>query len=116
MGRPTLPTDRDADCSEDFWGWGGCTGDLIHRDEFICWYYIDNPMSTVEVEPECGYRDGDVLRLLLDSDAGTLTAKKNGTLLGTVVPGGLTGDLCWAAAMSEGGDSVRIKPVNPADF
>ena len=33
-------------------------------------------------EGQQGYGAGDVLRLLLDSDAGTLAVKKNGTLLG----------------------------------
>jgi hypothetical protein len=60
---------------------------------------------------------GDVLRLLLDSDAGTLTVKKNGTLLRVAVTSGLTGDLCWAvAAGSSTGDSVRIKAVDLAEF
>jgi hypothetical protein len=57
-----------------------------------------------------------VLRLLLDSDAGTLTVKKNGTLLGVAVPSGLTGDLCWAVSSNSEGDSVRIKAVDPAEF
>jgi hypothetical protein len=57
-----------------------------------------------------------VLRLLLDSDAGTLTVKKNGTLLGVAVTSGLTGDLCWAMACFGDGDSVRIKAVDPAEF
>ena len=63
-----------------------------------------------------------MLRLLLDSDAGTLTVKKNGTLLGVAVPSGLTGDLCWAVSMDdaaddyEDGTSVRITAVDPADF
>jgi hypothetical protein len=62
------------------------------------------------------YDTGDVLRLLLDSDAGTLTVKKNGTLLGVAVPSGLTGDLCWAVSSYHAGDSVRIKAVDPAEF
>ena len=45
------------------------------------------------------FGNGDVMRLLLDADAGTLTAKKNGTLLGVAVTNGLTGDLCWVVAM-----------------
>ena len=61
------------------------------------------------------YEEGDVLRLLLDSDAGTLTVKKNGTLLGVAATGGLTGDLCWAVASGDG-ESVRIKAVDPAEF
>ena len=60
---------------------------------------------------------GDVLRLLLDSDAGTLTVKKNGTLLGVAVPSGLTGDLCWAVTCRvQSGGSVRIKALDPAEF
>ena len=62
-----------------------------------------------------GYEAGDVLRLLLDSDAGTLTVKKNGVLLGVAVPEGLTGDLCWAVAVYRA-DGVRIKAVDPANF
>jgi hypothetical protein len=62
------------------------------------------------------YGTGDVLRLLLDSDAGTLTVKKNGTLLGVAVPSGLTGDLCWAVCCGDTGDSVRIKALDPAEF
>ena len=61
---------------------------------------------------------GDVLRLLLDSDAGTLTVKKNGTLLGVAVPSGLTGDLCWMVSCFRDsiGDSVRIKALDPTEF
>jgi hypothetical protein len=62
------------------------------------------------------YGTGDVLRLLLDSDAGTLTVKKNGTLLGVAVTSGLTGDLCWAVSCYGAGNSVRIKAVDPTEF
>ena len=62
-----------------------------------------------------GYRTGDVLRLLLDCDAGTLTVKKNGTLLGVAVTSGLTGDLCWAVAVHTA-ERVRIKAVDPEEF
>jgi hypothetical protein len=51
-----------------------------------------------------------VLRLLLDSDAGTLTVKKNGNLLGVMVTAGLTGDICWAVACKGWGASVRGRP------
>jgi hypothetical protein len=69
-----------------------------------------------------GCKTGDVLRLLLDSDAGTLTVKKNGVMLGVAVSSGLTGDLCWAVCCYSGGDSdgagqsVRIKALDPAEF
>jgi hypothetical protein len=63
------------------------------------------------------YDTGDVLRLLLDSDAGTLTVKKNGALLGVAVTSRLTGDLCWAVSYYYAGEaSVRIKAVDPAEF
>ena len=57
-----------------------------------------------------------MLRLLLDSDAGTLTVKKNGILLGVAVTSGLTGDLCWAVSSCAHGELVRIKAVDPAKF
>ena len=70
--------------------------------------------------------------MTLDSDAGTLTVKKNGTLLGAMVASGLTGDICWAVSMwidgvedldsdeeeeeEDGHGSVRIKALDPAEF
>ena len=59
---------------------------------------------------------GDVLRVLLDSDAGTLTVKENGTLLGVMVTQGLTVDICWMVSCHAAGSSVRIKAVDPAEF
>ena len=76
-------------------------------------YHNDNPQHWQGMQ---GYDTGDVLRLLLDSDAGTLTVKKNGALLGVAVASGLTGDLCWAVSCFAQGDSVRIKAVDPAEF
>ena len=111
VGRPTLGTNTvNADCTSNFWGWS-TSGALFHSAGIHAW------------RGERGYHEGDVLRLLLDSDAGTLTVKKNGTLLGVAVSSGLTGDLCWA--VSCGGDyhrgdsvpiSVRIKALEPAEF
>ena len=57
-----------------------------------------------------------MLRLLLDSDAGTLTVKKNGNLLGVAVASGLTGPLCWAVSFNARNDSVRIKMLDSAQF
>jgi hypothetical protein len=109
VGRPALDPSTDfAYTTADFWGLGGGTGVLFHND---------NGGQHWQGMQGCG--TGDVLRLLLDSDAGTLTVKKNGTLLGVAVTSGLTGDLCWAVAMSpveDGGSSVRIKAVHPAEF
>ena len=104
VGRPTLDPDAAyAWRTADFWGIHN-TGGFYHDSDFQDW----QGMQT--------YRTGDVLRLLLDSDAGTLTVKKNGTLLGVAVPSGLTGDLCWAMVTLNAGDSVRIKSVDPAGF
>lgn len=85
-----------------------------HHDEDQCFHYWQGCEE---------YGEGDVLRLLLDSNAGTLTVKKNGALLGVAVSGGLTGELCWAAmlrgersASDDDGPSVRIKMVDPTNF
>ena len=77
---------------------------------------IGNPTPRLEWSEQEGYRTGDVLRLLLDSDAGTLTVKNNGTLLGVAVASGLTGDLCWAMSSYGAGDQGRIKAVDPREF
>jgi hypothetical protein len=105
VGRPTLDTDAMFAChTADFWGVGSYAGELFHNRRGHNW------------QGHQGYDEGDVLRLLLDSDAGTLTIKKNGTLLGVAVTSGLTGDLCWAVSSCVEGDSVRIQAVDPAEF
>ena len=108
VARPTLdPNTEEAYYNTgDFWGvYSEMNGEVLHNgDAGHAW------------EGMQGYGTGDVLRLLLDSDAGTLTVKKNGTLLGVAVTSGLTGDLCWAVASCGTGDSVRIKAVDPAEF
>jgi hypothetical protein len=105
VGRPTLdPNAADAWTTAAFWGMHSNLGSLFHTDG--------------EPQPwqgKQGYDEGE-LRLLLDSDAGTLTIKKNGTLLGVAVTSGLTGDLCWAVCCCVEGDSVRIQAVDPAEF
>jgi hypothetical protein len=104
VGRPTL--DVNAASAYNTAGfWGVChNGTLYHNADYQHW------------QGQQGYDTGDVLRLLLDSDAGTLTVKKNGTLLGVAVTSGLTGDLCWAVSCSGIGNPVRIKAVDPAEF
>ena len=107
VGRPTLDSNAArAYSSADFWGMDCANGTLYHNADPQHW------------QGQQGYDTGDVLRLLLDSDAGTLTVKKNGTLLGVAVPSGLTGDLCWMVSCFRDsiGDSVRIKAVDPAEF
>jgi hypothetical protein len=105
VGRPTLDVNAGgAWTTAAFWGVDSGTGRLFHNRANQDWQGM---------QP---YGTGEVLRLLLDSDAGTLTVKKNGTLLGAAVTSGLTGDLCWAMACFGDGDSVRIKAVDPAEF
>ena len=104
VGRPTLDpnAERPYDTA-DFWGLYSSAG-ISHNGACQNWQGMQ-PFGT-----------GDVLRLLLDSDAGTLTVKKNGTLLGVAVTTGLTGDLCWAVSMYGTNISARIKVVDPAEF
>jgi hypothetical protein len=114
VGRPTLdPNTEKAFETADFWGiYSQLNGKLYHSGDGKDW------------QGHQGYGTGDVLHLLLDSDAGTLTVKKNGTLLGVAVTSGLTGDLCWAVSCcgdaagdaGDEGNSVRIKAVDPAEF
>jgi hypothetical protein len=106
VGRPTLdPNTESVYSTANFWGVGCNSGKLFHNGGLgQVW------------QGQQGYRTGDVLRLLLDSDAGTLTVKKNGALLGVAATSGLTGDLCWAVSCIDAGDSVRIKALDPAEF
>jgi hypothetical protein len=108
VGRPTLdPNVADAWRIADFWGVNSYDGQLIHNS---------GPHNGQDWQGMQPFGTGDVLRLLLDSDAGTLTVKKNGTLLGVAVTSGLTGDLCWAVSCYGAGESVRIKALDPAEF
>ena len=105
LARPSLDVSSDYCYDTDqFWGYCSEDGRLYHGGaaDFI----------TVGRQT---YREGDAVRLLLDSDAGTLTVKKNGVLLGTAAEG-LAGDLCCAVAVCAGPGGVRIKAVDPAEF
>ena len=64
------------------------------------------------------FGQSDVMGMLLDCDAGTLTVKKNGVRLGVAVTG-LTGELCLAATLWYRGSSetaVRIEAAKAAGF
>jgi hypothetical protein len=105
VGWPTMdPSTGNAWTTADFWGVGSNSGTLFHNDGCQDW------------QGKQAYGTGDVLRLLLDSDAGTLTVKKNGALLGMAVTSGLTGELCWAVSCVGAGSAVRIKALDPAEF
>ena len=106
VARPTLDvTEYGAPDDPNFWGVHNSGGHLFHdRDGHYSWQGMQS------------YAPEDVLRRLLDSDAGTLTVKKNGTLLGVAVTEGLTGDLRWAVCCASAHNSLRLKAVDPAEF
>jgi hypothetical protein len=66
-------------------------------------------------EGQEGFDQGDVVGLLLDCDAGTLTVKKNGRRLG-VAATGLAGEFCWVASMRHGTGMLRIAAADPGSF
>ena len=93
-----VPTTRDAYARDKFWGLYGIGGDLYHGGGAKSWTGQES------------FGTGDAVGLLLDCEAGTLAVKKNGKLLG-VAATGLTGPLCWAAAMVtliSGDATIRI--------
>lgn len=90
-----------ATASDQGWGFSARTGSLSHQGKRLAW-----ASGRQEILAE-----GDVLGLMLDLQAGSLTAFKNGVNLGVMVSSGLTGPLCWIAELAHGGDSVRILPV-----
>lgn len=113
LARPTLNVNHPrAWWSTAFWGMGSAQGSgcLFHHHKARPW------------QGQQGFAAGDVVRMLLDLDAGTLTVKKNGQLLGVMVTGdqprvgSLTGEVCWAMTSGSVGDSVSIAAVNPNDF
>ena len=106
VARPTLDVNTEsAWTTADICGMGSGNGTLFQNDNTRVW------------QGKQSYDTGDVLRLLLASDAGTLTVKKNGPLLGVAVTEVLMGDLCWAMSHCGGaGGSVRIRAVDPAEF
>ena len=106
LARPTLSVDLEVAHATDMF-WGVCTfrGHRIHHDRIKEW--AGRQACTTD----------DVVRMLLDSDAGTLAVRKNGSLLGSPFTSGLIGDLCWAIGSANDDQCrVRIEAVDPADF
>jgi hypothetical protein len=66
-------------------------------------------------EGQEGFNQGDVVGLLLDCDAGTLTVKKNGRRLGVALTG-LAGEFCWVASMASANSLLRIAAADPGSF
>jgi hypothetical protein len=87
LARPDIDVRTgDAYKRDNFWGLYGGGGRLHHAGEPKPW------------TGQTGFKQGDVVGLLLDCDAGTLAVKKNGKFLG-VAATGLAGALCWAVSM-----------------
>jgi hypothetical protein len=114
LARPGIDVDcEDAQFTDQFWsinsnnGRSGDQGHLIHHFGRHHW------------KGQQGFGTGDVVGMLLDCDAGTLTVKKNGVRLG-VAATGLAGEFCWAVALyslyGRGIRRVRIAAVDPAAF
>ena len=109
VGRPTLDVNEArAQQTADFWGVYSGRGDVHHAGTVV------QPLQgNIRSQP---FSEGDVLRLLLDSEAGSLTLKMNGILLGVVVASGLTGDLCWTVSCFGTYNEMRIQLVDPSNF
>jgi hypothetical protein len=117
VGRPSVDVEQeDAWSNRWFWAMDMQNNGFVHHSA---------PSASAAISATERYsswpgmesvEQGDTMRLLLDSDAGTLTIKKNGRLLGTPFTSGLTGDLCWGVCCYDSGYSFRIKAVDPEDF
>ena len=91
--------------TDEFVGISDAAGYIYTEDDFHHW------------DGQKSFKQGDVVRLLLDCDAGTLSVKKNGERLG-VARTGLTGEWCWAAAMdgTAGASEIRIAAADAGAF
>ena len=83
---------------DKFWGLFKYNGALFHQNRTL---------PGREWVGQKSFGAGDVIGLLLDCDAGTLTVRKNGKQLGVAVTG-LTGEFCWAAALRGSPGGIRI--------
>ena len=101
VARPEHQPETPPKLQLDFWG-VHCSGQSFERGIRAAW------------DGQQRFGPGDVVGLLLDCDAGTLTAKKNRTQLGVAVTG-LSGGLCWGVSMYEK-DAVRIAVADAAKF
>jgi hypothetical protein len=103
LARPSIDvSEAVAYDSNEFWA-------VYHHDGSM---YQDGCKEAWEGQE--GFEAGDVVGLLLDCDAGTLTVKMNGKRLGVAVTE-LTGELCWAVCICED-TSVAIASADPGAF
>lgn len=103
VGRPGLDVGReDANITAEFWGVDIGDGLLGHAGQWTTW----------AGSQRARFKQGDTLGLLLDGGAGTLSIFQNAVRLGIMVKG-LTGELCWAAALGDERDSARLTAKPP---
>jgi hypothetical protein len=98
---------RDALGDGNFWGLACNSGRLVNGRYASRWAGQE------------GYRKGDHIELLVDTDAGTLHVKKNGRVLGAAVasrgPLPVWEPLRWAVVGGEG-DAIRVQSTDPMQF
>ena len=78
------------------WGYGTQRGRMLHDDEDFDW--LGQTCAT----------EGDVVRLELDLECGSLNVQLNGRALGAMVAKGLPAEVLWMVELRHAGDSVRI--------
>jgi hypothetical protein len=84
-------------------------GKEAHEVDGHCFFHTDGTLwpGAREWEGMQRCQRGDRIALLLDFDAGTMTAYKNQERLG-VMAAGLSGEYSWAVSLHNAGDSARI--------
>jgi hypothetical protein len=115
LARPGVNPQQDSIFkSNDFWGWHS-DGRCVHN-------------GVVDAPPERPYKQGDVIEMLLDCDAGTLTIRKKEQATGMknlgwekigVAVAGLAGEFCWMASicgMVSDCGTIRIEASDAAAF
>ena len=110
--------------SADGWAWYSTDGTLNHNNEEYDqsgvlprreppWAQpVDphpaGPLAVAGTPTGAFYGNGDVIRLELDLEKGTLVGFKNGVNHG-VLAEGLAGEFCWAVDLADKGDSVSVE-------
>ena len=132
LGRPDLDVEKTFNhCSPGFWGLETSTGTFHHGGSSTQWkgmqIFRDGSRRGSDMD-----HTGDKIGLLLDGEAGTLTVystqyypnmfnlRRLGMVAGAAAGEAgdlclprLTGELCWAVAMYNKGDSVRLTAKPP---
>ena len=108
IARPWLDEElKYAYGSNEFWGLGMPAAKL--------WHHYDATKSAKDWQGMEPFTKGDTLGLLVHCGEGSLAVYKNGARLGLAVEKGLRGDLglCWAAALGDNGDCIKLigKPL-----